>query len=254
MERISAPSSLPNAWEYVKKLDEKAKIGAATAGTLGERIGLSTKYRTQSQAIQHGTKVILNGRWDSAVAQNSLSKFEKLNGLAKLATSGANAVTYEGLVQHIRAGNAINTFNWKGLIKSRGWHHVDHATCITQGTAGAIGKFVALNLAKAFIIYDAVKDAKTTFENEKKKGTNSVFSAFKAGFTAVKELAKSLVSWEMGALGAAVATVCFPGFGFLGMMAGGILFGGVAGFLLEKYAPSPVKQTVPVGNDQNPFV
>jgi hypothetical protein len=38
------------------------------------------------------------------------------------------------------------------------------------------------------------------------------------------------------------------------MMAGGIIVGGTAGFLLEKYAPSPAKETVPVNDKQNPFV
>ena len=248
MEKVTPNYSLSNSfrqnWEYLRKLDQKAHAATTASKALSDRLQLSTKYRLQTQAIQHGTKVVLENRLDTDLFKQSISKFDKLNQLAKRASNGASAVTYESLVEHIKAGKAINTFDWKGLIKGRGWSHVDHVTCITKGSAKALGKLIALNLAKALIVYDAYRDAKTTYLNNRQKGLNSISCVFKASVTAIKEIGKSLVSWEFGALGAAVATVCFPALGFFGMMCGGVLFGGVMGYLLERYIPSPVKEPV----------
>ena len=257
MERISSTNSLGNSlqknWEYVKKLDESTKTKEALAGGLSERIGRSAKYRLQSESIKHSTNALLKNRWDAELFKQGLNQNQRLAELAKTASSGAHAVTYEALAQHIRSGGAINAFNWKGLLKSRGWHHVDHVTCVTEGTAGAIGKAIAMNVAKFFIIYDAVKDAKTTYKNSRNEGKSSISSALSAVFTAAKEIGKSLASWEAGALGAAIATVMLPGLGIAGAIGGAILLGGLTGYLLERFAPSPVEEKVSI-RQNNPFV
>lgn len=259
MERIRPTNSLTNSlsqnWDYVNKLDEKVKATEAFAGSISDRLKRSAKYRARSEAIKHGTDAMLKSRWDTDLFKGSLSKYDKLNKLATNASATASATTYEGLVNHIRAGKAVNAFDWKGLVKGRGASHVNHVTCITEGSASAIGKFLAMNIAKVLIAYDAMKDAKIAYDNSRSNGDNIISASTKFGFTAVKEVSKSLVSWEAGAFGAALATVMFPALGIIGAIAGGVAVGGMTGYFVEKYLPSPVKQPVAVkSQDNNPFV
>jgi hypothetical protein len=258
MDKITNVSPVPGTvkqnWDYVKQLDEKINAKESLAGALSERMKLSARYRTQSIAIQHGTDALLKNRWDIDLFKGNLNKFDKLNRLAGNAASGAAAVTYEGLITHIRSGGAVNAFDWKGLLKSRGWHHVDGLTGFTEGSAKAIGKTLAMGIAKFFILLDGFKDGKISYQNSQKAGDNKFVSAFKGAFTAVKEVSKSLISWEIGSLGAAMACVFFPGLGLFGALAGGILFGGAAGFLLENYMPSPKKEKATETAQKNPFI
>lgn len=260
MESIKSTNSLPNSlrqnWDYVKKIDDQVKATEAIGGTLADRIKLSTKYRAQSQAIQHGAQAVLKGRWDADLFKGNLARYGKLNDLASKAASGASAVTYESLINHIRSGGAINAFDWKGLLKGRAWSHVDHATCVTEGSTKALGRALAANFAKVMILMHVFKGVKTSYNNARNNGENVISSGCKAAGTAVKELGKSMISWEAGAFGGALAAVFFPGLGLIGALVGGILVGGTVGFLLEKYMPAPVKQEVAIRhNDQaNPFV
>lgn len=258
MERIRPTNSLTNSlsqnWDYMNRLDEKAKATEALAGSLSDRLKRSAKYRARSEAIKHGTDAMLKSRWDTDLCKGQLSKYEKLNTLAKNVSATATATTYEGLVNHIRAGKAVNAFDWKGLLKGRAANHVDHVTCITEGSASAIGKFVAMNLAKVMIAYSAIKDAKVTYNNSRNNGDNIVSATMKSGFTAMKEVAKSMISWEAGSFGAALATVMFPALGLFGAIAGGVLIGGMTGYCIEKFAPGPRKEAVPVKiQNNNPF-
>ncbi|MGD9580977.1 MAG: hypothetical protein AB7V50_06365 [Vampirovibrionia bacterium] len=259
MERIRPTNSFANTfsqnWDMVKKLDEKAKATDALAGSLSDRLKRSAKYRARSEAIQHGTDAMLKNRWDADLFKGNFSKCDKLNDIAQKASIASQATTYESLVNHIKSGKAVNAFDWKGLIKGRAANHVDHVTCITEGSANAIGRFVAMNLAKVLIAYDAIKDAGIAYSNARNKGDNVLTASCKSGFTAVKEVSKSLVSWEVGAFGAALATVMFPALGVVGTIAGGIAVGGLTGYMLEKYAPSPHKEPVYVNTkESNPFV
>lgn len=249
----SLSSSLQRNWDYVNELDEKVKAKEVLGGTLQDKLKTSARYRAQSQAIQHGTKSLLKDRWDKDLFKSNLSKHQGLNDLATKAANGAAGVGYESLVLHIKNGGAVNTFDWKGLIKGRAWNHVDDVTCITQGSAGAIGRALALSLAKFLIVFDAVKDAKTSYQNERNAGKNIFSSSFSAVVTVGKELGKSLISWEAGAFGAALATVLLPGLGLLAAIGGGVLIGGSVGYMLEKHMPSPKKEAVPVKSDSNPF-
>lgn len=258
MERIRPTNSLTNSlsqsWDYVNRLDEKAKVKESLAGSVSDRLKRSAKYRARSEAIKHGTDAMLKSRWDADLFKGNLSKYDKLNELAKNASATASATTYEGLVRHIKAGKAVNAFDWKGLIKGRGASHVNHVTCITEGSASAIGKFLAMNIAKVLIAYDAMKDAKISYDNARNNGDNVISASVKYGTTAVKEVSKSLISWEAGSFGAALAVVMFPALGLFGAIAGGVAIGGLTGYFVEKYLPSPEKQPVPVKNQEtNPF-
>jgi hypothetical protein len=255
MDKIISYSPVRNTvkqnWDYVKELDETIKAKESIAGALSERMKLSARYRTQSMAIQHGTDALLKSRWDADLFKGNLQKFNRLNQLAGKAASGASAVTYEGLINHIRSGGAVNSFNWKGLLKSRGWHHVDGLTGVTEGSAKALGKTVAMGVAKFFIFLNGYKKAQLAYDRSRKAGKNPIVSGAKALLTGIKEIGKSFLSWEIGAFGAALMTVLCPGLGLVGSLAGGILLGGVSGFLLEKYLPGPKKNEQP---EKNPFV
>lgn len=253
---LSLPNSMKQNWEYVKKLDDKINSPSAVAGgAIAERIKLSAKYRAQSEMIEHGTEAVLKNHAQTPVIGNVLNKIEQLDKLAKKASFGATAVTYEGLINHLRNGNSITSFDWKGLLKSRAWSHVEHTTSVAEGSAKALGRAAALNVAKAFILYDAVKDANLTFQQSRKEGNSTPVSLFKAAKTGGKEIGKSLVAWELGTFGSALSAVMLPGLGLLGAIGGGILMGGVGGYLLERYIPSPAKEAVPVQSElpNNPF-
>lgn len=252
---FSMPMSVKSTWDRVNEIDASVKHSAEGGiGALADRLKTSARYRAQSMAIQHGTDAVLKSRWDADLFAGKLSQHAKLSELANKASSGAAAVTYEGLINHIRSGGAVNSFNWKGLLKSRGWHHVDHISGITEGSAKALGKTIAMGIAKFFIVFDALKDGKTSYINSRNSGNGIVKSALNGIGTGAKEIGKSLVSWEAGAFGAALAVVLFPAAGIIGSMVGGILIGGGAGYALERLLPSPKKQPVIINsNSSNPF-
>lgn len=258
MDKISKVGPLPQTvrqkWDYVKELDEKINAGSAATGALADRLKNGVKYRLQSQAIEHGTEAILKNRWDTQIIGDSLKDYKKLTDFAKTVSEHANSTTYTTLAEHLKDGKALKDFDWKALAKGRAWNQIDHTTCIADGTARSVGRALATNVAKGFIIHNAYKCAKTSFENSQADGDGKFKSYCEAGKTAAKELGKSMASWEAGSFGTALTSVMLPKLGAFGAVAGGILAGGTVGYLAEKMIPKPVKQTVAIRTQaNNPF-
>lgn len=103
---MPVPNSIQQKWDYLNKLDNKAQVASAVGGTLVDRIKLSARYRAQSEIIKHGTEAILTKGVKSDGINGVIQKIGKLDSIAQKASAGAGAVTYDGLVNHLKNGGA----------------------------------------------------------------------------------------------------------------------------------------------------
>lgn len=212
-----------------------------------------TAEATLSDSVKGATAAAVNGTVVERLSEKAANKLiaptqAATNNFARLGTigqtlqhisNGANAITYNTLIDHVKAGGSLLKFNWKGLLKGRCLEHVDHVTAMASGTVKNIARGLACTIGKFLILMGSLKSAKAAYQIAESKGDSKGMSAAKAGGTFIKEIAKAYTTWEAAIFGSTLAARALPGLGSVSAIGGAVAGSSMMGYVLNKLSPTP---------------